>query len=198
MREIVNEQYFRVVDRLGRTYYFSNDGLKVTEFQATGKKTCPKCKQIKEIDEFYNCVGRPDRHSDLCKLCGNAKPILSGRKRQQQKRFRTKYPDKIRAASSLYRERHPGRKAAQVAFRRATKRQATPAWVNRKILQKFYEEARQLTVSTGVKYQVDHEVPLKHSLVCGLHVPANLKVVTEEYNLNKYNHFEPAFIQTLT
>jgi len=34
-------------------------------------------------------------------------------------------------------------------------------------------------------------VPLRHPLVCGLHVPANLQVLTAEQNRLKHNSFTP-------
>ena len=47
------------------------------------------------------------------------------------------------------------------------------------------------TKTTGITYSVDHIVPLKNPLVCGLHVPWNMQIVTLEGNLKKSNNWWP-------
>jgi 5-methylcytosine-specific restriction endonuclease McrA len=76
------------------------------------------------------------------------------------------------------------------AQRRAKKLNATPTWLNkeqRKLIQNFYKEARQLKLLTGIAYEVDHIIPLQGKLVCGLHVPWNLQILKESENCSKGN-----------
>ena len=82
-------------------------------------------------------------------------------------------------------------KFAQIsAKRRAAKLQRTPKWLSNLQLQQiqiFYDAAASLTKELGIKFEVDHIVPLQGELVSGLHVPWNLQVLTKTENLSKSN-----------
>jgi hypothetical protein len=54
-----------------------------------------------------------------------------------------------------------------------------------------FDAAKATTAATGVRHSVDHEVPLQHALVCGLHVPWNLSISTLEANMAKGNRTWP-------
>jgi hypothetical protein len=69
-------------------------------------------------------------------------------------------------------------------------KQATPLWSDKSKIRKIYEQAYEMTKATGVKYEVDHIDPLTNSLVCGLHVPENLQIITLEENRKKRNSFK--------
>lgn len=74
--------------------------------------------------------------------------------------------------------------------RRRKHRQATPLWLTRKQkteIRQIYQIAITMTKTTGERYVVDHIVPLRSEVVCGLHVPWNLRVITQEENLRKSN-----------
>jgi hypothetical protein len=75
--------------------------------------------------------------------------------------------------------------------RLALKRKATPAWANLAAIDVLYIEAKRRELETGVKWHVDHIVPLKSKLVCGLHVEANLVVLTASENIAKSNRYWP-------
>lgn len=80
--------------------------------------------------------------------------------------------------------------ASQGAARRSRKRSASPAWADRTAINAMYEEAKELTSSTGEPWHVDHIYPLAGKNVCGLHVAANLQVITAKQNLAKSNRVE--------
>jgi hypothetical protein len=79
--------------------------------------------------------------------------------------------------------------------RRRKHRDATPPWLTRRQkseIRQLYQIAITMTQTTGEQYVVDHIVPLRGETVCGLHVPWNLRVITQEENLKKSNkHVDP-------
>lgn len=79
---------------------------------------------------------------------------------------------------------------ADTKSRRRKHRQASPPWLTRQQkseMRELYKIAMTMTKTTGEKYVVDHIVPLRSDTVCGLHVPWNLRVITQEENLKKSN-----------
>ena len=79
---------------------------------------------------------------------------------------------------------------ADTKARRRKHREATPAWLTRKQkseIRQLYQIAITMTKTTGEQYVVDHIVPLRGETVCGLHVPWNLRVITQDENLKKSN-----------
>jgi hypothetical protein len=58
-------------------------------------------------------------------------------------------------------------------------------WSNWADFAPFYVEARLLTLATGVQWDVEHIYPLRADWVCGLHTPANLRVMPHRMNRAK-------------
>jgi hypothetical protein len=103
------------------------------------------------------------------------------------RRRRLLKPDIVRAARRQhYRDNKPIY-IANAAKRQERIRRATPPWADLKLIETFYVEADRMTRETGVKHHVDHYYPLISYVMCGLHVPANLRVVPALVNLQKSN-----------
>lgn len=75
--------------------------------------------------------------------------------------------------------------------RRASERRAKPIWFDSKEVRKIYIEASKLTEGSSLDWHVDHIVPLKSDLVCGLHWHGNMQVITSTENKSKSNRHWP-------
>jgi hypothetical protein len=165
--------------------------LRRAHSDADGKR-CSKCKTVKPHSEFNLSNGSPDGRHRHCKEC--------------QRRWRAENKDTLRALNAKWiaenpekysgmvlriRERNRARTAARESARRAATYAATPTWAAADEIASIYEQARSMTIETGVEHHVDHIVPLKSKKVCGLHVPANLRVITKSENSRKSNRYWP-------
>lgn len=117
------------------------------------------------------------KNADKVKATASTRPAHI--KRQYQEAWKARNLDKVKALNKSRRRKH---------------RHATPTWLTatqRKEMRELYRIAMQMTDTTGEQYVVDHIVPLQHPEVCGLHVPWNLRVITQKENLQKSNRFDP-------
>jgi hypothetical protein len=82
------------------------------------------------------------------------------------------------------------RRVFRKAKHRAAKGSGCPPWVDQAAIAVFYEIAKRITRCTGVKFEVDHIMPLQGKDSCGLHVPWNLRVTTAYINRSKGNRVQ--------
>ncbi len=106
------------------------------------------------------------------------------------KAWRKRNPERARQQAKEWQQRNLPKAARYASVRRAKRKKATPPWVDMVAIQAKYDEAARLTRDTGIIHEVDHIVPLQHRLVCGLHVPANLRAIPRADNKRKSNKFE--------
>lgn len=116
--------------------------------------------------------------------------------RERLRAWKDANPEKVaatrKASVKRWAEKYPERRAAYVRHYQAAKRRAVPPWADRKAMLAFYEEARRLTRETGIPHHVDHIIPIKHPLICGLHVEHNLQVLPAKANASKGNRLPAA------
>lgn len=85
-----------------------------------------------------------------------------------------------------YQENKAVYKAASHARNKYVK-QATPPWSDLAAIEALYAQAERVTARTGVPHHVDHFYPLRSKTMCGLHVPANMRIIPDVVNVRKGN-----------
>lgn len=172
-------------------------------------RTCIKCLENKDISVFHRKSSAKDGYASVCKFCDNKRKLEWQKNNpekvaERSKRYREKNKEKIVIANKLYFEKNreyinkrsllwiknnPAKANAITMRRLAQKKNATPKWADLQKIQIEYELASWCTNVTGIKYEVDHIVPLQSKLVCGLHCEANLRVITKKANQEKSNKY---------
>ena len=115
------------------------------------------------------------------------------RQKQKSAEYRAKNPEKVRQSYLASIAKRKPQKAALERAGQAKKLQATPPWLTKEDWKKMdavYIAARKTTLLAGFNCHVDHIVPLKGKDVCGLHVPWNLRIVSQSYNSKKRNNLD--------
>ena len=130
------------------------------------QKVCSICGVLKPIADFGKRLSSVDGHKSQCNPCGRL--------------WHKKNRDKV-SESNRYRKRKLN--------------SATPTWVDRNALRALEKERVELERRTGIKFEIDHIIPIKNPLFCGLHVPWNLQIVTANYNNSKGNRVSEKFLQ---
>jgi hypothetical protein len=107
--------------------------------------------------------------------------------------YRQANRENLAAKQAEYRKANQHIKNAQNAARRAAKLQATPPWTDFEAIKAIYRLCADVTRITGEKQHVDHIYPLVSDEVCGLHVAANLQILTASDNIKKGNKLLPMY-----
>jgi len=146
----------------------------------------PNCnKPVKNYCTHFCCKSHAAKYGGLSRYQGYPKlPVIDNRIRPA---------DYVSQFSLPYKDRLPevkGKWVAYVTARQQRIKQATPQWADLEIIRSTYVKAQELTKQTGIPHEVDHIIPIKGEYVSGLHVPANLQILTEYENQSKTNKFK--------
>ena len=93
-------------------------------------------------------------------------------------------PEDRAKISSRYYKKNKDYYTAYSSIRKRACKQATPKWANLDDILDVYKEASYMGL------EVDHIIPLKHPLVCGLHVWENLQLLSRSQNARKSNSYD--------
>jgi hypothetical protein len=141
---------------------------------------CKNCSKlfIRRVTNIVTCSEKCYKHREL---------ILNIKRRAKNKSI-------YKECSSKLRKKNPHLYLRKTAQRRAEKLHAVLKLPNlNKEFDMIYKRCSMYQRVTTYKYHVDHIIPLKHKLVCGLHVPWNLQILTAEENCTKYNSFDGTY-----
>lgn len=158
-----------------------NNKEKELEREAKRRQQNPtRCNKYKEEWKRRNAEKVLEQSKQYYKA--NAEKI---REKSKIRRGVDENKEKQRIYTNEWRRANPAAALVQVNKRRALRINACVAWAdNRKILA-IYAEAK----ANG--FTVDHIIPLNNPLVCGLHVPENMQLLTASENSAKGNRFIP-------
>lgn len=168
-------------------------------------KICSSCKKEKDFSCFSVRKRAKDGLDYYCRDCKKEKSdpvkhsILNknwryNNKERDSKRRKIRRNENPESWSARYKDwasKNPHMIAERASRRRAVCKKATPSWASKRKIDEIYERAKILSNDTGILHHVDHIVPLKSDLVCGLHWEGNLQILPYYENIAKHNKVWP-------
>lgn len=157
-------------------------------------KQCKTCGSVKPHEAFYTDARLPDGRKSECKQCTKARVKAWGESnRARTNQYKKAWSEKNEAKHIELRKQwaasNRGKSLAINAKRRAKRLGAMPPWADLKRIEAVYLEAGH-RIDAGEDVHVDHVVPLRSPVVCGLHVHENLRIVPATVNRSKSSSFD--------
>jgi hypothetical protein len=162
-------------------------GVTVTRYKDDGRTDrCDPCRS----KEYWQ------QHGEKWKVGQRHRARERHRQTYQQKKeagelWAQKNLARRRKHAAGWHKRHRDKSSAAYMKYHAAKMHRIPPWADMQAIKMFYEIARRVTQCTGIRFEVDHIVPLRGKHVSGLHLPNNLQVIPKSANCKKHNTFEP-------
>lgn len=130
-----------------------------------------------------------ERHPDAAKLYRERTKERAAETRLEWQR---KNKEKVRASCKKWREENPDKNRAKAMRYRASKQNRTVKWeieLTELVVQEASHLCSLLEKYTGIKWHVDHVIPLCGEHVSGLHVWNNIGVLPAVANISKHNKY---------
>lgn len=170
--------------RAGSKKWNSENPQKAYEWRAANKD------RMKKNNDNWLAKNR-EKNKERCRKWKETNPVQNA---ASAAAWKAENRERLREAAKIWKQNNRHRATANENRRRAAKELRTPAWLTAEELgqiEMVYLHAKAMTEATGVQHHVDHEIPLMGKLVSGLHVLANLQVITADENFKKHNTWTP-------
>ena len=156
-------------------------------------KICCSCKQSLMSSCFTKHSHSADGLQSKCKACRKAYDQARYAVNREEQIARSREwnlanPERTRASGRRADSKRMGKQTAKKTQYVEYIKRATPAWADLQEIAMFYEVSDVLSRG-GVRFHVDHIVPIRGKNCSGLHVSENLRVVPAHENLKKGNRF---------
>lgn len=186
----------------GLKRYFTNKPCKYGHMSVrnVSDRTCVECNKLRsESWEKNNSEKRSEQKSQyyiLNKAYIDARNLNWAKKNVDKIaslkiKYRIKNKDKLLQYNRQFYKNNTGRMIAKTRKYQTAKIKRMPKWLTATDLfeiECIYTYASSLN-KCGLKYHVDHIIPLQGKYVSGLHVPENLQVINAIQNISKRNNF---------
>jgi hypothetical protein len=146
-------------------------------------------KRIKRREKT-NAIGRATYHANIDESRKKSNERAKQYLEKNRDVLRAKNRERMRLAYKEKYSQDPGYFLEAGTRRRSHQKSKIPNWANISEIRLIYRKARTLR-DAGIECHVDHIVPLRSKLVCGLHVQNNLEIVDPFTNRSKGNRHWP-------
>lgn len=148
-----------------------------------------RAKHAEKVKEYRKSYGEKNRDTVAMRF-RRYWEANKAREQERCRRYQAKNLPSVREQQREWRAENRHKVRAKGALRAAAKIRATPPWLSdahKAQIEAIYHERERVSTETGVLHHVDHIIPLRSHIVCGLHVPWNLQVIPANDNLRKSN-----------
>jgi 5-methylcytosine-specific restriction endonuclease McrA len=164
-------------------------------------RTCATCGVVKDVTNFYKSSKRYLGYYPSCKPCqsqteNSRYKSKSSEYSSRNKKYYEKNKETIKKQTASWRKNNSVKYNEYMYVRDRDKRQKALTSEFFAEMQLKHEECRKLSEASGIKYEVDHIIPLKGKNVSGLHVPWNVQFLTKSENCQKSNKWDGTYDNT--